>query len=121
MTTISLETAQQLQQVAREKNYKLPLSQYYYVKWIEPTVNTWDLLEVKHVNPNEHSNFTQAYTIDELLKEISWEYVLYKTPQNLWNTFNRMTEVHLSCPFSDSPQEALAQLLIYLIENNKKS
>jgi hypothetical protein len=117
--TIPLQTAQQLQQVAREKNYTLPESEYSFIymyigekQEIEPK-----LCVTKEVEERYKACLIPAYTIEELLKEISWEYVLYKTPQNLWNTFNRMTEVRLSCPFSDSPQEALAQLLIYLIEN----
>lgn len=122
----SLETSQKLQELGVEKE-----SLFY---WFENRVIPLWQLEGKTVN--KYNEPTPAYTTNELLEMIPSRFdASDQTPEDLFFGFNssfngekKWFKTYLSkfngIPIIDSvfirgtPQEALAQVLIYLLENN---
>jgi hypothetical protein len=143
MKTISLETAKKLQQVAQKHNYTLPESAFYWVRWEKPTVNRWDIVskaftESRTLSANLYYMETvEAYNIEEFLNKIIPESVQTKADEYdsmvIINTYwfeiqkgtGYWTVLYIlgddSNPLIEieniSLLEALAQLYIYLIEN----
>jgi hypothetical protein len=138
MTTISLQTAQQLQQVAKEHNYTLPESEYFWIKDIDNnyTVNKIiELVEPDRENqelgkPTEWTIVAVAYTIEELFKHIPYTinngyYVLIITQTDKSfkcsycqydDVLNEYYDFHIEIEH-ELLLECLNNLYAYLIEN----
>lgn len=120
---ISLETAIKLQEVAEAKGVTLPDGEFCYCDGNPSYIAETESLSVR-INNTE---FPAAYNTDELLEwlpiEIEDCYLTLERDCEDWVASYPATEIPMdfdaiALERSSSPSEALAHLLIYLIEND---
>jgi len=123
MTTLSLDLAQELQSVCKEKNVEMPES---YFGWFYQEITETYIVMTGHGSLSEY--IAPAYLLCELLewlpKSIEVEGVIYEKTLLFSYTQNQyeasyLHGMHLMIYFYDpNPCDACGKLLIWLIKEN---
>jgi len=147
MNTLSLETAKKVSELAKEKNIKLPRSEFYTCNddtackkySFAETFNEMMKVNGKFSEKEFDNNFTPAYTTDEIfeiLPEIPYrtydDYIGKRSPilekLSKYNDKKYMAMYEITREINDkeiteickadTPSEALGKLLLWVLEND---